>query len=53
MVKGDNELMAKLLPEEYKARPEQGILFVVDAWDSNFQQHIPQPFEAAESSHYC
>jgi hypothetical protein len=37
MVKGDNEPMAKLLPEEYKARPEQVILFAVGAWDSNFQ----------------
>jgi predicted pyridoxine 5'-phosphate oxidase superfamily flavin-nucleotide-binding protein len=40
--------MAKLMPEGYKARPEQVILFTVSAWDSNCPQHIPQRFEAAD-----
>jgi len=41
-------LMAKLMPQDYKARPEQVILFTVSAWDSNCPQHIPQRFEAAD-----
>jgi uncharacterized protein len=36
------------MPEGYKARPEQVILFTVAAWDSNCPQHIPQRFEAAD-----
>jgi uncharacterized protein len=48
VVEGDDELVAKLMPEAYKARPEQVILFTVSAWDSNCPQHIPQRFEAAD-----
>lgn len=48
VLEGDAELMAKLVPEGYKARPEQAILFTVAAWDSNCAQHIPQRFEAAD-----
>jgi predicted pyridoxine 5'-phosphate oxidase superfamily flavin-nucleotide-binding protein len=48
VVEGDAALTAKLMPEDYKARPEQVILFTVSAWDSNCPQHIPQRFEAAD-----
>jgi predicted pyridoxine 5'-phosphate oxidase superfamily flavin-nucleotide-binding protein len=48
VVEDDAGLMAKLMPEGYKARPEQIILFTVSAWDSNCPQHIPQRFEAAD-----
>jgi uncharacterized protein len=48
IVEGDNVLMSKLMPEDYKARPEQAILFTVSAWDANCPQHIPQRFEAAD-----
>jgi predicted pyridoxine 5'-phosphate oxidase superfamily flavin-nucleotide-binding protein len=44
----DNELVAKLMPEGYRARPEQVILFSVSAWNANCAQHIPQRFEAAD-----
>jgi uncharacterized protein len=47
-VEGDAELIKRLMPDGYKARPEQVILFTVLAWDSNCQQHIPQRFEAAD-----
>jgi predicted pyridoxine 5'-phosphate oxidase superfamily flavin-nucleotide-binding protein len=40
--------MARLMPEAYKARPEQVMLFTVTAWDANCPQHIPQRFEAAD-----
>ena len=36
------------MPNGYKARPEQVILFTVSAWDANCSQHIPQRFEAAD-----
>jgi uncharacterized protein len=48
VVEGDDTLIAKLMPENYKARPEQVILFTVAAWDTNCPQHIPQRFEAAD-----
>jgi uncharacterized protein len=48
VVEGDAGLMGKLMPEGYKARPEQVILFTVSAWDSNCPQHIPQRFDAED-----
>jgi predicted pyridoxine 5'-phosphate oxidase superfamily flavin-nucleotide-binding protein len=48
VVEGDPELTTKLMPKNYKARPEQVILFNVSAWDTNCPQHIPQRFEAAD-----
>jgi len=48
VVENDPELMARLMPADYKARPEQAILFTVTAWDANCPQHIPQRFEAAD-----
>jgi uncharacterized protein len=48
VVEGDAELTARLMPEGYKARVEQVILFTVAAWDANCPQHIPQRFEAAD-----
>jgi hypothetical protein len=41
-------LIAKLMPERYRARPEQAILLTVSAWDANCPQHIPQRFEAVD-----
>ena len=48
VVEGDAALVARLMPQDYKARPEQVILFTVSAWDSNCPQHIPQRFDAAD-----
>jgi uncharacterized protein len=48
VVEGDQELIRKLMPEDYKARPEQVILFTVSAWDENCSQHIPQRLEVAD-----
>jgi hypothetical protein len=44
----DAALVAQLMPEGYKARPERALVFTVDAWDSNCHQHIPQKFDAAD-----
>jgi predicted pyridoxine 5'-phosphate oxidase superfamily flavin-nucleotide-binding protein len=48
VVEGDGELIAKLMPEGYQARPEQVILFTVSAWSANCPQHIPQRFDATD-----
>src|SRR5262245_10022235 len=48
VVEGDAELIAQLMPEGYRARPEQAIMLTVSAWNANYAQHIPQRFEAAD-----
>lgn len=48
VVEGDEALARRLMPEGYRARPEQVVLFTVTAWDVNCPQHIPQRFEAAD-----
>jgi uncharacterized protein len=48
VVEGDDQLVAKLMPKDYKARAEQVMLLKVTAWDANCPQHIPQRFEAAD-----
>jgi predicted pyridoxine 5'-phosphate oxidase superfamily flavin-nucleotide-binding protein len=48
VVEGDPDLTVKLMPEGYRARAEQVILFTVSAWNANCAQHIPQRFEAAD-----
>jgi predicted pyridoxine 5'-phosphate oxidase superfamily flavin-nucleotide-binding protein len=48
VVEDDDALIARLMPEGYKARPEQAILFTVAAWDVNCSQHIPQRIDAAD-----
>jgi predicted pyridoxine 5'-phosphate oxidase superfamily flavin-nucleotide-binding protein len=48
VVESDAELLAKLMPQGYRARPEQAIIFNVSAWDANCPQHIPRRLEAAD-----
>ena len=48
VVEDDPNLVQSLMPEGYKARPEQAFILAVSAWDSNCPQHIPQRFEAAD-----
>ena len=48
VVADDSALMQSLMPQGYKARPEQVILFRISAWDTNCPQHIPQKFDAAD-----
>ena len=48
VVEGDAELVAKLMPKDYRARGEQAVLFTLKAWDENCQKHIPQRFEAED-----
>jgi uncharacterized protein len=48
VVEDDEALLQSLMPKGYRARPEQAILFRVEAWDTNCPQHIPQKFDAAD-----
>ena len=48
VVEGDPQLVARLMPPDYRARPEQVVMFSVTAWDVNCPKHIPQRFEAAD-----
>jgi predicted pyridoxine 5'-phosphate oxidase superfamily flavin-nucleotide-binding protein len=48
VVEGDTALEARLTPEGVQTRPEQTILFTVEAWDSNCPKHIPQKFDGAD-----
>jgi len=48
VVEGDEALLARLMPEGYRARAEQVILFQIAAWDVNCPQHIPQKLDAAD-----
>ena len=48
VVENDPELLAKLMPEGYEARPEQVIVFTVSVWDTNCPQHIPQKLDLAD-----
>lgn len=49
VVKGA-DIVDRLMPENYEARPEQAILFSVDAWDINCPQHIPRKVDAAAAA---
>lgn len=46
LVEGDAALVAKLMPADYRARPEQVIVLTITAWDSNCPQHIPVRIDA-------
>ncbi len=40
IVEDDGELLARLMPDGYKARPERAFVFTIAAWDVNCPQHI-------------
>jgi predicted pyridoxine 5'-phosphate oxidase superfamily flavin-nucleotide-binding protein len=48
VVPASDELLAQLMPEGHRARPEQVVLVTVRAWDVNCPQHIPQKLDAAD-----
>lgn len=48
VITDDVALTARLFPDGYTARPEQAIVFELEAWDVNCQQHIPQLFPAED-----
>ena len=48
VVEGDLELMERLVDPRYKAKPERAIVFTLEAWDVNCQQHIIPRYSEAE-----
>jgi uncharacterized protein len=48
VIEDDSALLQSLMPKNYRARPEQAIVFRIAAWDTNCPQHIPQKFDAAD-----
>lgn len=48
VIEDDAELLARLSDAEYGGRPERAIVFHVEAWDINCQQHIQARYTAAE-----
>jgi predicted pyridoxine 5'-phosphate oxidase superfamily flavin-nucleotide-binding protein len=48
VVEGDLELMERLVDPAYKARPQRAVVFTLEAWDVNCQQHIVPRYSEAE-----
>src|SRR6185312_5993226 len=48
VVEGDLELMERLVDPTYKAKPQRAIVFTLEAWDVNCQQHIVPRYSEAE-----
>lgn len=48
VVEGDAALMERLVDPTYKARPQRAIVFDLEAWDVNCQQHIQARYSEAE-----
>jgi predicted pyridoxine 5'-phosphate oxidase superfamily flavin-nucleotide-binding protein len=48
VVEHDDDLVARLMPIGYAARPEQVVVFDVAAWDENCSQHIALRLDAAD-----
>jgi predicted pyridoxine 5'-phosphate oxidase superfamily flavin-nucleotide-binding protein len=48
VVEDDATLLSALMPAGYGARPEQAIVFSIEAWDVNCPQHIPRLFSVEE-----
>jgi predicted pyridoxine 5'-phosphate oxidase superfamily flavin-nucleotide-binding protein len=47
-VEGDARLVESLMPDGYRAHPEQVFMFRLSAWDANCPQHIPKRVDLAE-----
>jgi predicted pyridoxine 5'-phosphate oxidase superfamily flavin-nucleotide-binding protein len=48
VVEDDPALVARLMPEGYRARADQAVVISVEAWDANCPQHIPQLIAAED-----
>ena len=48
VVEDDPALLERLADPVYEGRPEQAIVFQIEAWDVNCPQHIPQRFDAEQ-----
>lgn len=51
VVEDDPELLARLVDADYKATPEQAIVFDIEAWDVNCPQHITPRYTELQIAH--
>ena len=47
-IEGDTGLVQSLMPDGYRAQPEQVFMFRLSAWDTNCPQHIPKRVDLAQ-----
>jgi len=47
-VGGDAGLVQSLIPDGYRAQPEQGFMFSLSTWDANCPQHIPKRIDLVQ-----
>jgi uncharacterized protein len=50
VVEDDPDLISRLMPDNYRARPEQAIIITVEAWDGNCNSHIPHLVPAEDAA---
>ena len=48
VIEGNADLAQQLFPTGYRARVEQVVVIMLETWDSNCSQHIPQMFHASD-----
>ncbi len=48
VVEDDPDLLKRLMPQGYRARPERAFIIRVEAWDANCPQHIPVLYPEAQ-----
>jgi len=48
VVVDDPSIIERIADPAYPGRPEQAIVFTIEAWDTNCPQHIPERLDAAE-----
>ena len=51
VVEDDADLLAQLVDPDYKAQPEQAIVFTIEAWDVNCPQHITPRYTEPQIAH--
>jgi len=47
-ISSDEALLKRVVDPHYKGKPEQAMVFEIDAWDVNCPQHIPRKFSQDE-----
>jgi len=48
IVEDDPDLLESLVDADYKAKPEQAVVFEIEAWDVNCPQHIVRRFDETQ-----
>ncbi|RVU35283.1 pyridoxamine 5'-phosphate oxidase [Hwanghaeella grinnelliae] len=48
VIEDDRDLLDRLMPDGYRARPERAFVIRVEAWDANCPQHIPVMYPEAQ-----